>query len=142
MGRGLDSAKREAWRRRLREFAGGGESIARFCDREGVSVTSFYRWRQVLASRVPPDDEAASRVRTVADGPGARMTFLPVAISPGAIAPNASRPADESAASDRSARIEVLLPGGVRLLVPGGDAGLVRTVIAALADVGRGVPAC
>ena len=81
-------------------------------------------------------------MRTVADGPGARMTFLPVAISPVAITPGASSRADESAASDRSARIEVLLPGGVRLLVPGGDAVLVRTVIAALADVARGAPAC
>lgn len=137
MGRGLDSAKREAWRRRLREFAGSGESIARFCDREGVSVTSFYRWRQAIESQGIDHGTAASRVRTVADGPGARMTFLPVAISPGA-----SSRADESAASDRSARIEVLLPGGVRLLVPGGDAVLVRTVIAALADVARGAPAC
>lgn len=136
MERVLDSAKREAWRRRLREFERGDETIARFCDREGVSVTSFYRWRQALENSARGDG-ATSRRRAAADGPASRTSFLPVTITSGMASPS-----DDSASSNRSARIEVLLPGGVRLLVPGDDVELVRTVIAALTDVGRGVPAC
>jgi hypothetical protein len=38
MRRGLDSGKWEVWRRRMREFERGTETVAAFCGRLGVSV--------------------------------------------------------------------------------------------------------
>lgn len=55
MAEGLKSAKR--WLRRSRQewqelcdrFAASGLGIEAFCDREGISKSSFGRWRNVLA---------------------------------------------------------------------------------------------
>ena len=45
MSRGLDLARRELWRRRLREFDRGTATVAEFCRRVGVSDAAFYQWR-------------------------------------------------------------------------------------------------
>ena len=40
----------EWWRALLARFASGGQTVAAFCQRESVSVASFYRWRSLLGS--------------------------------------------------------------------------------------------
>lgn len=59
---------KKTWRRRSRaqwgavfdRFAASGLGVEAFCDREGVSVSSFRRWRGLLAAEAPrPEPEAA-----------------------------------------------------------------------------------
>lgn len=40
------------WRLLLQRFAGSGSSVEAFCQREGISPASFYRWRTRLGSQV------------------------------------------------------------------------------------------
>ena len=51
------------WRELLGRFDGSGMSIHAFCEREGVSASSFHRWQLRLATppalRAAPQDEAA-----------------------------------------------------------------------------------
>jgi len=50
------------WREVLGRFDGSGMSIHAFCEREGVSASSFHRWRLRLATMpalpAAPEDEA------------------------------------------------------------------------------------
>jgi len=45
-------ARRSAdeWRQVLSRFVGSGLAVEAFCDREGISDTSFYRWRSRLGA--------------------------------------------------------------------------------------------
>ena len=133
MGRGPDRMKRDVWTRRLREFERGNEPVAEFCDREGVSVTAFYRWRRLLASAALPKvttsrgTDAAVRARKGVVG---EVRFLPVEIVPAVSAPSERKP--ETPTSTSSPCVEVLLPGGARVLVPCDAPVALRTVVAAL----------
>jgi len=133
MGRGLDRVKRVVWTRRLREFERGDEPVAEFCRREGVSVTSFYRWRQALASPAP---QSGTSSRGTSGEPGLQKNpvggsrFLPVEIVPSVLPPAAPKP--ERQTSTSSPCVEVLLPGGARVLVPCDAPAALRTVVAAL----------
>ena len=49
MGRGIDVARQEVWRRRLERFSSWSGTVAEFCRREGVTQASFYLWRKRLA---------------------------------------------------------------------------------------------
>ena len=138
MSRGLDLAKWEAWRRRLRAFDRAKTTVEEFCWRESVSVAAFYQWRRkldgvrgkstVAAMRAPA---IASRERAARSRPRQSTSrdavpqpgFVPVEIT-GLVAPLA----------ESCACIEVLLPGGPKLLVPCHEQQAIRTVIAALAD--------
>ena len=108
MSREPDPARRVAWKLRLREFDREDMTVAEFCRRAGVSVASFYQWRRKLKPATTPQSCVATRGRAV-KGP----SFLPVAITGGA-------------------HVEVWLPSGARLTVPGHDHEALRTVMAAL----------
>ena len=105
MSREPDLAKQAAWKLRLREFDRGSATVVEFCRSEGVSVASFYQWRQKLK---PATARTAPRGRVEK-----RPIFLPVEIT-------------------GAANVEVLLPSGVRLTVPCCDHEAIRTVLAAL----------
>jgi hypothetical protein len=125
MGREQDLAKWEAWRQRLEEFDRGTEKVAEFCQRLGVSMATFYQWRRRLRPTVTTelllDTEAVeSQPDTAAPGRKTKgrqttqpLRFLPVAIS-------------------AAAQVEVLLTGGIRLLVPSHDVQAIRTVLITL----------
>lgn len=115
MSRGPDLARREVWRRRLREFDRGTATVAEFCRRVGVSVASFYQWRRKLAVG------ATSESATVESPPriqAAAMSFLPLEIT----------------GQTRNV-VEVLLPNGARVLVPSGEREAIQAVIEAAASV-------
>ena len=57
MGRQSDPRKAAAWERRLGRFGESGLTVARFCDREGVSIATFHYWQRKL--RDASVDEAA-----------------------------------------------------------------------------------
>ena len=42
------------WRGIMARFAGSGLSVAGFCRREGLTVSSFYRWRDLLGDAPAP----------------------------------------------------------------------------------------
>lgn len=106
MARVPDAAKREAWRRRLREFDRGDSSVGAFCGRLGVSPATFYQWKRKLRQEMARSD-AGSRPAASA------VSFIPIEIT--------GRPS-----------VEVQLANGVRVLVPSHDQAAIRTVIDAL----------
>ena len=48
MARPADPRKAAAWQRRLQRFTASGTTVAEFCDREGVSISTFQYWRRRL----------------------------------------------------------------------------------------------
>ena len=48
MGRQTDPRKAAAWERRLDRFGESGLTVARFCDREGVSIATYHYWQRKL----------------------------------------------------------------------------------------------
>jgi hypothetical protein len=104
MARSSDPARAAQWRKRLERFGSSSVSVARFCRREGVSVASFYYWRQKLAAGM---DSPATRRRAASQ---------PCAFQPLAVVPT-------------SPAIAVHLPDGTRLEVPCGDVKTLRVVV-------------
>lgn len=109
MSRGPDLARRELWRRRLQEFDRGKATVAAFCRRVGVSDAAFYQWRRKLATPVTEPNSPVSSVPA--------LSFLPVEIT---------------GRDDPSARIEVVFPQGIRVLVPGRDQATLSAVLSAV----------
>ena len=54
MGRGSSQEKAGEWTRRLRRFEKTDQTVAAFCEGEGVSAPSFYWWRRRLRPRTRP----------------------------------------------------------------------------------------
>ena len=110
MARPASSHKRSEWRQRLRRFAQSKASVSEFCQREGVSVASYYQWRKKLAAALS-EPKKPTRPVTVA-------SFVPVEVI---------------AASD----LQVAFPDGTRLTVPARDHTLVRVLVETLAQSTR-----
>lgn len=51
MGKARDGKKERYWRRVIRRQGESGETITRFCAREGVSPHRFHWWRRTLRAR-------------------------------------------------------------------------------------------
>ena len=107
MGWSMAPAPREIWSERLRRYGNSGLTIAAFCQRERVSVPSFYYWRRKLETG---DTGRMSQVGCV-PAPQKR-DFVPIAIR-------------------NSAAIKLRLPNGAQLWLPAGDANLLSVAIAA-----------
>lgn len=105
MRRGPDAVKLEVWRRRMREFERGTETVAAFCRRVGVSAATFYGWRRRVASC--GSGQVSDGTQVVPP-----LSFLPVQVT----------------GQSRSV-IEVVLPGGTRVFVPCGDRESLRLVL-------------
>jgi hypothetical protein len=116
MARSSDPAKVAQWRRRLERFDLSNVSVARFCQREGVSVASFYHWRKKLAVKTRPP------------------------ATPRRIAPPASAFKPLSITGAASPVVAVHLPGGARLEVPAGEYRTVRVVLRELVRSGQSPP--
>ncbi len=54
------SSKEVEWKRRLVRFAASGQPVRQFCQAEGVSAASFYRWQGLLSKAVVAPPAAAS----------------------------------------------------------------------------------
>lgn len=50
----------DEWRQVLSRFVGSGLAVDAFCDREGISDTSFYRWRSRLGAPMGRSDALVS----------------------------------------------------------------------------------
>ena len=113
MARSFDSGKAVAWRRRVRRFGRSGLTVVRFCEQEGVSTASFYRWRNRLADKGPATRNADSRRWATTDG----------------VVPPAFQPARVTGAETP---ISIQLPSGVRVEVPAENLDAVRAVLGEL----------
>jgi transposase-like protein len=116
-------ARRRVWSEHLRRFSQSGLTVAAFCQREGVSVPSFYQWRRKLG------EERGSRTRRAQKKAHQSPAFVPVEITH----------------SVRRRRIEIRLPNGVQVWLPAGDAAMLTAGIAAagrLTATGRETEAC
>ena len=102
-------APREMWSERLRRYAKSGLTVAAFCERERVSVASFYYWRRKFPAAAGTSGGGPGR--NLGRGPQKR-DFVPIAIR-------------------NSAAIKMRLPNGAQLWLPAGDASLLSAAIAA-----------
>ncbi len=61
MSRGSNPAKVQQWTDRLERYRRSGQTVAGFCQKEGISAPSFYQWRKKLAG-----EANASKARRMA----------------------------------------------------------------------------
>jgi hypothetical protein len=118
MVRGSDSAKVRVWRERLERFRKSEVKVKPFCADEGVSVASFYAWRQKLSK---PAADRVDQKNGEASYPSERPSrvFTPIVVN------------------SLSATISIRLPDGVQIDVPSDNLAAVRTVIAELLRIDR-----
>lgn len=104
MTRCSNPRKVQQWQQRMARFENSKQSVVRFCQGEGVSVPSFYKWRkklQQVASATEASEDAADR-------------FTPVRLV-------------------GSAGVAVRLPGGTQLDIPAANPQLLQMAIQTLA---------
>jgi hypothetical protein len=106
-----DPAPRGIWLQRLGRYANSGLTIAAFCERERVSVPSFYYWRRKFRGSGNTAGGGKGRTPRVVRAPQKR-DFVPIAIR-------------------SSAAVKMRLPNGAQLWLPTGDAALLGAAIAA-----------
>ena len=123
MRRGPDTVKLELWRRRMREFERGTETVAAFCGRVGVSAASFYLWRRRVAGQA--DETSGPKSPGRGDPQSGQVTVPPLSFLPVQITGQAP------------SVIEVLLTCGTRVLVPSGDRESLRAVLEVVAGNGE-----
>jgi hypothetical protein len=107
MARERGAAAERVWRERLARYRRCGETVADFCEREGVSTPTFYSWKRRLSGRAV-NGQATRRSAPL---------FVPLSLGPVA------------------AGVRIVLPGGAVVeLPPGADERLLRTCIRAAAE--------
>lgn len=110
MERSVERARRWVWSERLRRFDASGTTVKAFCERERVSVPSFYQWRRKLDGQRDEPGAATAKTENAESPPG--QAFVPVMIT-------------------QSAGVQLRLPNGVQFWLPGGDAVLLAAAIEA-----------
>jgi transposase-like protein len=108
----VGSDKAAVWGERLRRYERAGLTVAEFCQREGVSVPSFYQWRRRLAEASPVAGSTRSPRRPGSDAPAA---FQQVLLAGAGV-------------------VAIELPSGVRVELPADRLPLVRAVVADLLE--------
>ena len=107
-----DSAKMAAWRGRIRRFESSALTVPQFCEREGVSRSAFYVWRQKVKDQTVGGigavtvDDRADDLRPISG------KFASVIVS-------AAQPP-----------VAVRLPGDVCLELPGDNLAALQAVVA------------
>lgn len=145
MGRAIDGVKGREWEERLRRYADSQLTVGDFCVWEGVSVAAFYVWRKKLGGgqrgRRSKGSAATAEGASRSIGPLSRESFLPVRVAErslgtaGVTTPSANTPVRTGRGDTvpaTTARIEVLLPNGVRILVPWTEPNALDGVISAV----------
>ena len=124
MGRGIDVARHDSWRRRLERFSSWSGTVAEFCRREGVTQGTFYLWRK----RLPREGASSGAVGSV---------LAPEAVRPTG---DAQRVASfvELSLTGRAAMVEIELPNGAVVRVPAEHEATLRVAIGAAGELGSG----
>ncbi|MFN0055455.1 MAG: IS66 family insertion sequence element accessory protein TnpA [Planctomycetales bacterium] len=116
MGKAADASKERYWRKVIGRQRDRGETVARFCAREGVPVHQFYWWKRTLRTRDRRSTlgRAQARQDAAAEARGVTASFLPVRLPFSTAAP-----------------IELVHPGGWVVRVRAGfDPQLLRQILA------------
>lgn len=127
MRHGPDAVKLELWRRRLREFQRGTETVAAFCRRVGVSAATFYLWRRRVSLLTAERSGRQPSGRSISNSNGTAvppLSFLPVQVT-----------------DQPPSMIEVLLTDGTRVRVPSGDRESLQVVLDVITGA-WGQPSC
>lgn len=88
MSRGSNPTKVRQWSDRLERFAESGQTVAQFCQAEGVSQPSFYQWKKKLGTgrRIrggkSKRSEQSSRAKAAQRGGTNEPAFQPVHWAP------------------------------------------------------------
>ncbi len=119
MGRGIDAALHEAWRRRMERFEASAATVTEFCNREEVSAASFFRWRTRLrleAAEKEAADSPLATQRRAARAYGRSAGFVELTLPAAAV-------------------VELDLPNGVCVRVPADQGAALEAVIRAAGKV-------
>jgi hypothetical protein len=130
---GVEGDRERLWRERLRRFKTcSGLAVAEFCAVEGVSPASFYQWRRRLAAdRTRPAVERP--VRSISRTAGSRrVNGMPASSQARFVPVRLNGPA--------AVGIEIHLPNGARLCLPGGDPEILRVAIESVGRLDRARP--
>ena len=109
---GVERTKHAVWRKRYEQFANCRLTVSQFCRQEGVSVSSFYKWRQ-------PADKPLPRRRRA----GRVAAFQRVTVAPQALG------------------VSNVLANGMRIEMGAENTEALRAVVCALAGLAGPVPA-
>ena len=60
MARKVNQVLRDEWRKRIQRQQQSGLAVAEFCQREGVSAATYYRWKRMLRVRRSPRTKKAA----------------------------------------------------------------------------------
>jgi transposase len=121
MGRRVGEAKRSVWRRRLGRFARGGQTVAAFCEAEGVTAPTFYHWKRKLAVEASGAGKGPAGASLAAQRTAG---FVPVRIT-----------GETSGAIELGVGIAIELPNGARVRVPAGNLDAIGAAILAAGRV-------
>lgn len=113
MKRGSDPAKVQQWRERFDRFGRSGQTVARFCNDESVSVPSFYQWKKKLKR----GGGAKSPGRRSPDENGNGSVFRRLELTSAGAAPS----------------VTIRIPGGIEILL-GNDLPAIGQVVGQLLD--------
>lgn len=122
MGRGIDVARHEVWRRRLERFSRWSGTVAEFCRREGVTQGTFYLWRK----RLPQEGASSGAVGSI---------LAPEAVRPTGHASGVASFVELSL-TGRAAMVEIELPNGAVVRVPAEHEATLRVAIGAAGELG------
>ena len=97
------------WQERLESFQASGLSVEVFCSKEGVSLSTFYRWKERLEQGIPGEMVAEKEAREQAES-AEGAAFVPISL--------------------KASPVEIELPNGgvVRLPLSVGQAVLVEVI--------------
>jgi transposase-like protein len=115
----------ELWRARVRRFEVGGQTVAEFCQWEGVSAAAFYLWRKKLRELAP---KHKTPVTTKSGDTLRRPLFVPVVYA--AKPKSAAKPVSAiKPVADTVAIVVMTLSDGTRVELPASDHQLIAHVV-------------
>ena len=109
----------ELWRVRVRRFVDCGQTVAEFCQWEGVSIAAFYLWRKKLREEDAPKHRTPLTAKS--GDTHRRPLFVPIVSS--------SRPVEATGAV-----VVMTLSDGTRVELPANDHQLIAHVVTSVAS--------
>ena len=109
----------ELWRVRVRRFDDCGQTVAEFCQWEGVSAAAFYLWRKKLREEDAPKHRTPLTAKS--GDTHRRPLFVPIVSS--------SRPVEATGAV-----VVMTLSDGTRVELPANDHQLIAHVVTSVAS--------
>ena len=114
---------RELWRARVRRFESLDQTVAEFCQWEGVSIAAFYVWRKKLCEVAAPKHRTPLTAKS--EGTHHRPLFVPVVSAARTVAVS-------------GAVVVLTLPDGTRVELPASDHQLIAHVVTSVASLQGG----